>query len=295
MSEPTENPEPNLPASSGTVPQQKPRFSWPMRIFLSVLLFDMFFRCFAILYPWQDWRDEMKMTKRPRRFLTPQERVEWARDATADDPHPVLDRTLLTFDSIWDFFKPWPEAKVRSHLRTPEDAGKFALCWLNTRLSFLENLIGAQQGWAMFSPGVNTCRRVNRARLRYADGSERIVRTLGDPEDPTHFFRFGSYRVRSHQMEVTPTKDEECFGYCNLLRFRYAENENGSRLQQIRLYRVLIEFTPPRVDPREFLQGQMALLRDSTPSIDGPVFPDFYEFNPSKDDPEKWVGTTLKK
>ena len=69
-----------------TAPAPLPRFRWPMRIFLSVVLFDMVFRCFAILYPWDDWASDLKMTSLPRRLPTPAERATLARNATPDDP-----------------------------------------------------------------------------------------------------------------------------------------------------------------------------------------------------------------
>ena len=270
-------------------PTPAPRFSWPMRVFLFVVLFDMVFRCFAILYPWDDWADALKMTPLPRRLPTAAERAALIRNATSDDPHPALDRTLLTCDSVWDFFKPWPEPAVRQKLRTPEDAGKYVICWLNTRLNLFENVTGFQQGWGMFSPGASTTRQLTRARLHYADGSEVIRRNLGDVEDQTHYFRWGEYRVRSYQMEVKPSKEDECLGYCNLLAHRYARNADGSPLKQIRLFRVQCDFAPPGVDPREFLQAQMRATRDSLPSPDGPVYPDFYEYNP-----DSGVGAVLK-
>jgi hypothetical protein len=282
---PTRTPVADAPG----LPPAAPRFSWPLRIFLSVLLFDMLFRCFAVLYPWTDWRDEMNMTGLPRRFPTPAERAELAQKATPDNPHPVADRVLESFDSLWDFFRPWPDESVRRRLRTPSDGGKFVVCWINTRLNCLENIVGIQQGWVMFSPSVHTGRTVTRARLRYADGTERIERHLGDPDDLTRYFRWNKYRVRSHQMEVQPDRKDECFGYCNLLSHRHARNEKGSALTRIRLFQVRFEFPPPGADAHAFLQEQMRLTHDSIPSADGPVGADFYEF-----DAEKRVGTLLK-
>jgi hypothetical protein len=41
------------------------RFSWPMRIFLPVLLFDIAFRSLTVAVPWADWGREMDMRLRP--------------------------------------------------------------------------------------------------------------------------------------------------------------------------------------------------------------------------------------
>src|SRR4051794_33361804 len=86
----------------------RPRFSWPMRLFLGFILFDMVFHSFVILWPYKKWCDEYGVEKLPQGLPGPQTRAELAR-ARADADHDLLtERVMSSFDSVWLFWKPWP-------------------------------------------------------------------------------------------------------------------------------------------------------------------------------------------
>jgi hypothetical protein len=125
----------------------------------------------------------------------------------------------------------------------------------------------------MFSPGASTYVHVTRARLRYADGSERLVRCRRDPEDLTRFSHWGEKKVLAHESKVKQRKGriDEAWGYCNLLSHRYAHNDNGSPLVRIHLYQVRIDYPEPGVDAHAWYTEQ-----SRNPSR---VYPDFYVFD----------------
>jgi len=42
-----------------SAPARAPRFGWPVRMLLFLVLFHMFFRSTDVLYPWEDWLHEL--------------------------------------------------------------------------------------------------------------------------------------------------------------------------------------------------------------------------------------------
>src|SRR5262249_9422849 len=137
-----------------------------------------------------------------------------------------------------------------------ECGGKFALCWLNTRLDFLECLAGIDQEWPMFSPNVSRGRRIARARLVFADGGEQIVRQTADPEDLTRYAHWNQEKVLDYELHVNDDQEDATFGWCNLLAHRHPHNEQGSPLARILVFLVRYEYPPPDVDARAFLRAQ---------------------------------------
>src|SRR5215471_17202027 len=87
------------------------RFGWPMRLFLTLFLFAITYRCFAILFPIEGWSDDFKVRRYPLRLSTLAELGDKAREASDENPHPVRDDLLETADSVWDYWKPWPGAE----------------------------------------------------------------------------------------------------------------------------------------------------------------------------------------
>src|SRR4051812_24169366 len=200
-----------LPDAVGPeTPPAPTRFSWPMRIFLTVLLFDIVFRSLSILLPTGEWAQDLDLRFYPVRPYTraeaeaarrreraalgastagllasPQGPLSAASTLHLGRPDPVLEDALETLDSVWTYGKPWPGPSTRARIHSGEDVGKFVLCWLTSRLEFLENLVGVNQDWPMFSPSVGRRKFISRARLTYAEGSTATVRMLSDPEDLT--------------------------------------------------------------------------------------------------------------
>src|SRR6516165_537289 len=108
---PTHPPQGNAP----------PRFSWPLRLFLSFLIFDMVFHSLASLTPYRDWlKHDFNLDRLPKRLPTLEEIGELEDKVGADDPTPVGDRVLASFDSVWEFMKPWPDRHTRKKLTTWE-------------------------------------------------------------------------------------------------------------------------------------------------------------------------------
>jgi hypothetical protein len=179
---------------------------------------------------------------------------------------------MRAFDSSWEYARPWPGPVSRARLRSWSDHGKFAVAWLSSRLDFLEGLVGAAQGWTMFTPDVSTGRTMVRSRLHFADGSTRELRCAGEPEDLT---RYGPWpRFTPMRLGETPGRGKRLGnqGWCNLLRHRHPGNEAGSPLIRITLYEVHFDFPPPGVDPGEFLREQMRRARPGGEQASAPFF-----------------------
>jgi hypothetical protein len=227
-----------------------------MRLFLSVIVFDMVFQSIAGAIDVTDWRKQLHVQAYPVRLPTSDEVEEFARDESPADPHPVADLYLDTLDSVWDYFKPWPDPKVRGHIHDWRDCTWYAACWLSTRLRFGEHLLGFQQGWPMFSPTVKHDKTKPRARLVYADGGCRVVRlAASDPPDLTHYSRWFVDRVNNYEMDVEPKDRVACLGYCNLLAHRHPTRA-GQPLVRVELFLVRYYFPEPDEDAAEVFRRQ---------------------------------------
>jgi hypothetical protein len=223
-----------------------------MRLFLSLVVFDMVFHSTASLSDYGKWSRELGMRKYPQPLPTYAEMEELAGQEGPGNPHPVLDQVMESADSVWEFFKPWPSAATSKKITTWEDGGKFALCWLTTRLGFVENLLGLQQHWAMFSPNVVEATSLVRSRLEYADGSCRLVRLSADPEDLTHYGHWFKEKVLEYETALHKRDEGEArLGYCNLLAHRYPLNARKSPLVKISLIKVRINYPPPDEKDKE--------------------------------------------
>jgi len=262
-----------------------------MRIFLSVLLFDMIFRSCSVLYPWRRWAEELQMETMPRRLATAAECKDLGQQATPDNPHPVRDRTLESLTSLRRFLAPWPTPQTHTHLDNPSAWGKYSLVWMTSRLSLFEHVVGFNNEWPMFSPDVADIKTVARARLVYADGSERIVRSHADPVDLNAYSHWNEDKILNHELKVRweRSRKEECFGWCNWLAHRHPRNADGFLLVKIQLFEVTYRLAPPGCDASSWYKEQMRLTPDHVPSTPpGPdekarwqTGPAFYEYDPA--------------
>ncbi len=235
----------------------RPRFRWPMRVFLTLLLFDIVFRSFSVLVPWDDWRKEFEMDNMPERLPTRAELAELAAAPDDDEhPDPLTRKLFASADSVWDYWRPWPDWRVRRRLHDGEAWAKWAMCWLSSRCLFVENLLGFDQEWPMFSPNVRRKNTVTRAELTYADGSREEVRMLADPVDLTNYSHWNQEKILDHELHVKEERFGDCMGYCNLLAHRHATNAAGARLVKISLRAVRYKLPSPDVDPVESLRAQ---------------------------------------
>lgn len=266
-------PTTNTPPGAEACPYPT-RFGWGMRLFLTLLLFDIIFRSFSIMIPWGAWADELDITIRPRRLPTRAEFAEMRAKADPDEIDPAVDELSKVADSMWEFWRPWPEPSARQKIRTWADGGKWTLVWVTSRLELVENVLGFNEEWPMFSPNVGRERYVVRARLAYADGTERTVRSRGDPEDLCHYSHWFEEKILDHELKIREGRSgsADSWGFCNMLRHRYATNDAGAALAKIHLFVVLYELPPPTADAREWLAAQTGPPANQ-------VYPDFYTFD----------------
>ncbi len=231
------------------LPPYPRRFGWPMRIFLSLFIVAITYRCFGIFFPFDDWRSDLGLHTYPRPLPTQRERADLAGQTSDDHPHPVFEEFMKTADSVWDYWKPWPDADTRPKIKSWTDGGKFTACWINSHLAFVEHVCAIDEGWPMFSPSVVSEHVLTRARLFYDDDSDVVLRQTSEPEDYGHFWRWFNDKRGNYERHAVPDDDEGCQGYCNLLRHRYAQNAAGAKLVKIVLFRIKIVAPPPGTDP----------------------------------------------
>ena len=247
-----------------SVPARPPRFSWPVRILLFLVLFHMFFRSTDVLYPWEDWLHELNLKRMPRGLPTRAELAKMLTEAEGSRA-PAWKEFKECAASLVRYWNPVPADKTKKELTSEMAWLKYGLAWTASRLQWCECILGYDQEWPMFSPNVGRRRYVTRARLQYDDGSEITIRPRSEPEDLTSYSRWTQGKIigidrfvfSDHSM-----RSYACPGYCNFLAHRYARTANGSLLRSIVLYEVKFLFVPPDEDPHAFLIDQMTKTRD---------------------------------
>lgn len=223
----------------------RPRFSWPMRIFLSALLFEIIFRSSVASGDYERWNEDVRVAAFPQPLPARSGRVE---SRSAAPP-------------LGSFFDPRPSPESRACIDGPFDAGKYILCWMNSRLEFLENLVHAQQGWPMFAPDVGRADPVVRVRLLFDNGEMQVHRTLAEPDDLTHYStaRFLTRRETKYLSYLFGDEDARR-GFCNVWSNRHRLSPQGARLIRIELLRIVCIYPKPGSDARQLLQGQQVPL-----------------------------------
>ncbi|MBI1913751.1 MAG: PDZ domain-containing protein [Planctomycetes bacterium] len=170
---------------------------------------------------------------------------------------PVAERIGESADSVWSYFKPWPPARVRRRMRGWGDGCRFAVCWLTTRLNFLNNLVRFEQGWEMFSPDIAKEEFFVRVRLQFADRSKEVFPLVSYPEDLTRYGGPRFFDKKMRQVQVKLARDGEArLGYCALIARQRPHNDRGSPLEHIYLYKVKVHYPAPGEDAEAFLREQ---------------------------------------
>lgn len=236
--------------TSATANSKRPRFGWPMRIFLTLIVGNMIFHSLANIVGYHAWRKQLSMPRYPTGLPA------WREIEELKEKHALGERVLQSVRSMAAFASPWPDDKVRAKIDSWEAAGQYAVVWLGTRAGFCERLLGLGQNWTMFSPSVMRYKDVARARLLFADASTRDIRLQGDPADPACYTRLGSYRVLSYEGELHKDDADSHWGYCNLLAHRHSVNEHGARLRSIYLYKFRYTYPDPNSDAASAWQRQ---------------------------------------
>lgn len=254
-----EQPTPASSAEPSSLLPERPRFSWPMRIFLFVVVFNMIFRSHTVLVSWGAWMEELEMEELPTRLPTRGELKELATRASEVNPHPIRDKFLESGESTLAFLNPWPSGKTREKLDSTDAWTRYSFAWLSSRFNFVETLLGINQEWPMFSPNVSKRKWITRSRLIYEDSSVQIVRQTADPVDLTNYSHWFQEKVLDYELQVREGRGrvDDCRGYCNLLTHRYPKNAKGSPLVRIELFQVKYNYCPPtEPDPLAFYQAQ---------------------------------------
>jgi hypothetical protein len=252
---------PDSPATSQAPPQpERPRFSWPLRVFLFLVVFDMIYHSLAALLPYKDLCKELDMPAFPKALPTRAEMRELAAKGSPGTTDPVGERLMETADSLWEYFRPWPSAATRKKMSGVGDGLKFAYCWLSSRVGFFEQLVRFEQRWTMFSPNVVTDDFLARAKLVYRDGSVAFRRTSADPEDLTRYAHWFKEKVLEYETKLD-YDPEARLGWCNLLAHRYPRSPGGAPLDKIYLIRVKVLYPAP---DEEDIEGFMRRQSEDT-------------------------------
>ncbi len=354
----TADPRPSPTSAAPPQAAAPPRFSWPMRIFLGFLVFDMVFHSLvSSLTPYLEWCQELGIQRMPTgalpsaaerrelvanaselarlgaRLESPDDILirqldltagngliveEVAEDSAAEtaglrvhdvlefdgkavpntvggfarllatvkentpihvlvlrrgkretlkgltlpqaEPPPVdavAERVWEATDSLWYFFRPWPSARTRRKIDGWTGSVKFVLCWVTTRIGFINEVIRFDQRWTMFSPNVSRGEYVVRIRLVFADRSEEVVPTLSYPEDLTRYdsMRFLTEKVLEYESKLWKDPDLRR-GYCNLIAHRRPTNDRGSPLVTIFLHAVQVRYPKPGEDAEAVFRAQ---------------------------------------
>jgi hypothetical protein len=234
------------------------RFSWKMRVFLSLFLGDMVLRSFLSLSPYDSqWSYELSVELFPKRLPT---QAEFNQIAAGTHPNGQITRSGRLLDSVTSigpYFSPVPSEATQAHLQDAVDYCKYAIVWTASRLRFAGSLIGVDQNWPMFSPNVGNDDTVGRIRLVFADGSTRIWYSEADPPDITQYSHW--FQEKQLQVATKLYRDQECrLGYCNWLTHQVPNNSSGSPLTRIEMFKVNYVYPTPWQDAFAFLDAQRA-------------------------------------
>lgn len=243
------------PVTTPPARRTRRRFSWPMRIFLGFMLFDMIVRSTVTLTPFDDdWRKDLDMVKYPTRLPTPSDvnKIVAGKDAKYGT---VRERYWDSATSVLEYASPIPTDKTRKKLEGVSDYAKYVTVWVGTRLSFFGALSGVDQNWPMFSPNVRRSRVVPRAKLIFEDGSSEQLWLLGEPWDLTSYSRWLIKRPLQIDLRLYEDYDAR-LGVSRHLAQRFPYSHLGSPLKKIEFYRVYYRLPKPDEDAYAVLVRQ---------------------------------------
>lgn len=256
MSEPLPS---TTPGEDRPPPGWATRFSWPMRIFLLLFLFDMFARDVLTLTPCDGWQEEFDVATYPQALPTVAECGQLMDGS--DGGQRLAGRFGECLQSAARHLTPWPTAAERERIDSPAAAGRYAGAWIAARCRFVGKVVGIDHGWPMFSPSVARTDTVARMKLIYADGTSEVYHSWCDPPDLTHYSRWWHKRplhvaARLHSHETAR------LGFSNWLVHHRGANDAGSPLVRIDYYKIEFEYTPPDADAAAYLAEQTAARAD---------------------------------
>jgi hypothetical protein len=238
------------------------RFSWPMRIFLAYFLIDMVMLSFLPLTPYVAWMERFSIATAPDEPMpSPAEIGSLLRNEPSGEHHSLTQRTLKAATDVTTYYVPKPKNSTEKEFQTPSDYGQFIVAWIASRLRFTSRLVGVNQGWPMYTPGVAKSDTIGRLRLVFADGSTEIHRSSGDPKDLTQFSRWWNKRPLQFAVQLGRSDDARR-GYSHWIANLHPTNPLGSELVRIEVFTVEIRFPGPYDDIYEFFASQNTPLAD---------------------------------
>jgi hypothetical protein len=269
------------------------RFSWKMRFFVTVFVFCLSYRCFAVLFPMSDWCRAYAVDELPPPLPSPAERYVLNAKAGPGDLYPVLTACLRTAQAVGHYLVPWPAPETRKRIKSPLDAVKCGACWLYGRVLFVERLCGLHENWDLYAPSVDTFIYHTRARLCFSDGSDIVLKQHAEPEDFTHFGHWFEERIVNYEYLVADDFSQS-WAYCKLLAQRHPQNAQGAKLVRVVLFQVVVALVPPggNAIAHYWWQNRLTASPPLSPgtfhsnrkrTISGQVFPDFFEFDVIKE------------
>ncbi|HEX2735211.1 MAG TPA: hypothetical protein VHM70_26590 [Polyangiaceae bacterium] len=234
-----------------------------MRIALGFFLFDMIVRSTLNLTAYDKWREHLEVARAPLRLPTS---VQRTKIQAGNDPKfkSVGARYWATLKSCFSFLSPLPREKTLAHMDSALDYARYAGAWIGTRLGFVGNLLGIDEDWPMFSPNVRRIHITPRARLIYSDGTSEQVWLLSEPYDPTSFHRW--FVKRPLQIDLRLAKDYDArLGVSRNLAERYAESEDGAKLESIEMFEVKYSLPKPGQNAYSVLAKQRQKAPEGEP------------------------------
>lgn len=247
--------QPNNSPKVAPAPAPRPRFGWPMRLFLAYFLFDMLTRGIILLTPADDdWFDELAIERNP---LALPSQAELRRCDAGEDPKfkSKWQRCSASIKSGARYFVPLPESATREKIDSLADVGKYSLTWIGSRMGFVGRMVGVDQDWPMFSPNVTDDDTMGRLLLIYADGSQVEYYLICDPRDLTSYSHW--FQEKHLQTEFKVHKDAAArLGFCRMLARREPRDKHGTALVRIQVFKVHYRYPSPYDNAYEFLEQQ---------------------------------------
>ena len=96
---------------------------------------------------------------------------------------------------------------------------------------------------------------MNRVRLVYADGTDRVEHILAEPEDPASYSRWFVKRLLQSQLGG-PRREAGRRGLANQFAHRYPKSKNGAALKHVDLHKVKYRLPKPGSNVRRSLHRQ---------------------------------------
>jgi len=159
-----------------------PRFSWPVRIIIFLVLFHMIYRSTDVLYPWEDWLHELKIERMPRPLPTRGDLTKLL-EKSEGSYEPVIKEFKECFASLPRYWNPAPKEESIVLLDATQ------IRWGGLRLNKLQpkqrREHGLGEGVGLLIMAVDSATTAERGALKVGDVLIRVQdRPVPDDPDP---------------------------------------------------------------------------------------------------------------